>query len=109
MYVNKTFLIGNIGKNPDVTHLDNGKVVAKFSLATTEKYKNKSGDMVENTSWHNIVVWGNSATFIETHVPKGSLAYVEGKIQYKTYTKDGIEKHYTEILCEDFQLLKKGE
>lgn len=97
--VNKVILIGNLGKDPEVRHLDNGRAVANFSLATSEVYNNKSGERVTNTEWHNIVMWTPLAELAEKYLKKGSQIYVEGKLQTRTYDdKDGNRKYMTEVV-----------
>ena len=104
--VNKVILIGRIGKDPDIKTFDNGGKMAKFSLATTEKWKDKtSGETKERTEWHNIIVNGKSADFVEKYVKKGGQLYVEGGIRYREYEQDGQKKYITEIFCDTFHLL----
>ena len=79
--VNKVILIGNLGKDPEVRYLDSGVAVANFSLATTESYKNKEGDSVSQTEWHNVVLWRGLAEVAEKWLKKGSSVYIEGKIR----------------------------
>ena len=80
--VNKVILVGNLGKDPEVRHLDSGIAVANFSLATTENYKNKEGERVSQTEWHNIVLWRGLAEIAEKWLKKGSSVFIEGKIFY---------------------------
>jgi len=101
---NKVTLIGNLGSNPEVREFDNNKL-AKFSLATNEVYKDKSGNKVENTEWHNIVVWGGLATLAQNYLQKGKQVAIEGKISYKQYEKDGQKHFYTEIQAHEIVLL----
>lgn len=112
--VNKVILVGNVGKDPEVRHLDNGATVASFTLATTERgYKTANGTEVpERTEWHNIVVWRGLADVAEKYVKKGSQLYIEGKITSRSYeAKDGSGKRYiTEIVADTMQMLgRKGE
>lgn len=102
--MNKVILMGRLGNNPE-TKQANGQQLAKFSLATTESYKDKSGEKKEQTEWHNIVVWGKLAEIAEKYLTKGSQILVEGKISYKSYEKDGEKKYYTEILASSFQMI----
>ncbi len=107
--LNKVQLIGRLGKEPDVRHLDSGVNVASFSIATSESYINKSGEKVEKTEWHNVVAWGKLAEIIEKWVTKGMLIYIEGKLKTRSWEKEG-QKHYaTEIFAENMQMLSKGE
>lgn len=105
MSVNKAILIGRVGKDPEVKHLDGGTAVANFSLATSEKYKNKSGEMVENTEWHNIVLWRQLAELTEKYVHKGDQLYLEGKITTRNYDKDGTKHYVTEIVADQMRFL----
>ncbi|HBS88470.1 MAG: single-stranded DNA-binding protein [Bacteroidetes bacterium GWF2_38_335] len=110
MAVNKVILIGNAGKDPEVRHLENNLCVANFTLATSETYKNKNGEKVTNTEWHNIVLWRGLAEVAEKYVKKGSQLYIEGKITYRTYdANDGSKKYITEIVGEEMKLLGKKE
>jgi len=108
--VNKVILIGNLGKDPEVKHLESGTVLAKFSLATTEAYKNKNNEKVTNTEWHNIVFFGPQAEIIEKYVKKGDALYIEGRIRTRSYDdKDGNKKYITEILGNNMQMLGGGK
>ena len=104
--VNKVILVGNLGKDPEVRYLDNGVAVANFSLATTENYKNKEGERVSQTEWHNIVLWRGLAEVAEKWLKKGSLVYVEGKIRTRKWEdKDGNNRYSTEILGDNMTML----
>lgn len=104
--VNKVILIGNLGKDPEVRYLDNGVAVANFSLATTENYKNKEGERVSQTEWHNIVLWRGLAEVAEKWMKKGSSVYVEGKIRTRKWEdKDGNTRYSTEILGDNMTML----
>jgi single-strand DNA-binding protein len=104
--INKVILLGNVGKDPEIRYLDNNATVARFSLATSESYKNKSGEKVTNTEWHNIVVWRGLADIAEKYVRKGSQIYLEGKIRNRSWDdKDGNKRYTTEIDCDVLQLL----
>jgi len=109
--VNKAILIGNLGKDPELRYTPNSKAVATFSLATTEKWKDKDGQAQEKTEWHNIVAWGKQAEFCKEYLKKGGSVYVEGRIQHRTYDdKDGNKKYITEIVARSVQMLgRKGE
>ena len=97
--VNKVILVGNLGKDPEVRHLESGVPVASFSIATSESYNDKtSGERKTVTEWHNIILWKNEAKFAEKYIKKGSLLYIEGKIRYREWTdKEGNAKKATEI------------
>tara|TARA_B110000003_G_scaffold257336_1_gene275561 strand:+ start:337 stop:732 length:396 start_codon:yes stop_codon:yes gene_type:complete len=104
--VNKVILVGNLGKDPEVKYLDNGVAVANFSLATTENYKNKQGERVSQTEWHNIVLWRGLAEVAEKYLKKGSSIYIEGKIKNRKWEdKDGNTRYNTEILGDNMTML----
>lgn len=104
---NKVQLVGNLGKDPEVTNFDNGKTKVRFSLATTEVYYDAKGNKTEDTQWHNIVAWNNNAKRIEKLLTKGSSVMVDGKITYRDYDdKNGNKRYITEILCNEFILMK---
>ena len=104
--VNKVILVGNLGKDPEVRYLDNGVAVANFSLATTENYKNKQGERVSQTEWHNIVLWRGLAEIAEKWLKKGSSVYIEGKIRARKWEdKDGNTRYTTEILGDNMTML----
>lgn len=104
--VNKVMLIGNLGKDPEVRYLDNGVAVANFSLATTESYKNKEGERVSQTEWHNIVLWRGLAEVAEKYLRKGGSVYIEGKIKTRKWEdKDGNTRYSTEILADNMTML----
>ena len=104
--VNKVILVGNLGKDPEIKKFDSGIKNASFSLATTEKYKNKSGEMVSNTEWHNIVVWGALSDVAEKYLKKGSQIYLEGKIKTSSWEdKSGAKRYKTEIYADSFTML----
>jgi single-strand DNA-binding protein len=106
MSVNKVILVGNVGKDPEVRHLDSTNSVANFSLATSETYTNKAGEKVTTTEWHNIVCWRSSATYAENYIRKGSQLYVEGKIKTRSYdAPDGSKRYVAEIYADTMQLL----
>lgn len=108
--VNKVILIGNLGKDPEVRYLDNGVAVANFSLATTESYKNKEGERVNQTEWHNIVLWRGLAEIAEKFLKKGSAVYIEGKIRSRKWEdKEGNTRYTTEILADNMTMLGKRE
>ena len=104
--VNKVILVGNLGKDPEVRYLDSGVAVANFSLATTESYKNKEGEKVNQTEWHNIVVWRGLAEVAEKWLKKGSSVYIEGKIRTRKWEdKEGNTRYTTEILADNMTML----
>jgi single-strand DNA-binding protein len=106
MSVNKVILVGNVGKDPDVRHLDSGVTVARFSLATNETYTDKTGKKVTQTEWHNIVVWSKLAEIAEKYIKAGKLLFVEGRLKTSSYDdKDGVKRYKTEIFCDNFRFL----
>ncbi|MEI7421362.1 MAG: single-stranded DNA-binding protein [Prolixibacteraceae bacterium] len=108
MSVNKVILIGNVGKDPEIRHLDSNVSVASFSLATSEVYNNKAGEKVTQTEWHNIVCWRNLANLAEKFIHKGSQVYIEGRIRSRTYdSNDGVKKTAYEIYADEVRLLDK--
>ena len=108
--VNKVILIGNLGKDPEVRHLEGGAAVANFTLATTEAYKDKNGQRIEQTEWHNIVVWRGLAEIAEKYLKKGNTIYLEGKIRTRSWEdKEKVKRYTTEIVADTFTMLGKKE
>ncbi len=112
MSLNKVMLIGNVGKDPEVRYLDGNNPnsgntkVATFTLATTERYRDRNGELRENTEWHNIVAWRNSADIAEKYIHKGTQLYIEGKLRTRSWTdQTGNKKYTTEITVDNLQLL----
>lgn len=104
--INKVILIGNLGKDPEVRTLESGVKVATFSLATTESYKNKNGDRVEHTEWHNIVLWRGQAEVAEKFLKKGNPVYIEGRIRTRSYEdSNNVKKYITEIQGDNMTML----
>ncbi len=107
--VNKAILLGNLGKDPEIRRLDDGRAVANFSIATSESYKNKAGEKVTNTEWHNIVLWSPLAEIAENYLKKGSQVYIEGKISNRSYEdKEGVKKYISEVVGRDITLLGRA-
>ncbi len=103
--VNKVILVGHLGKDPEVRHLDGNVSVASFPLATSESY-NKDGKRIEQTEWHNIVMWRGLAEVAAKYLQKGKLVYIEGKLRTRSYEdREGHKKYSTEIVAENFTLL----
>jgi len=106
--VNKVILVGNLGKDPETRTIQNGSLVARFSVATSETYTNKEGQRVENTEWHNVVVWRGLATIAEKYLKKGNKVYIEGKLRTRQYEdKDGVKKYTTDVEATDMVLLDR--
>ncbi|MFM1878140.1 MAG: hypothetical protein RLZZ241_1006 [Bacteroidota bacterium] len=105
---NKVQLIGNLGQDPEITILEKGGKLAKFSIATNETYRNSSGEKVTDTQWHQVVAWGKTADIVESYLNKGKEVAVEGKLIHRQYdTVDGLRKYVTEVKCVDLLLLGK--
>ncbi len=109
--VNKVILIGNLGKDPEVRRLENGTVVASFSLATSESYTDRTtNEKRETTDWHNIVVWRGLAEVVEKYLRKGSKVYIEGKLKTRSWQdKEGITKYTTEVVADEMTMLSRNE
>lgn len=109
--LNKVMLIGNLGKDPEVRYTTSGQAVASFSLATSDKFKSKSGDWEERTEWHNITLWGRLAEIAGEYLAKGKTVYIEGRLQTRKWQdKDGRDRYTTEIVGDRMQMLSgKGE
>lgn len=116
MSLNKVMLIGNVGRDPEVRYLEGnnpgaqGRKVATFTLATSERFRDRSGETRENTEWHNIVAWGQPADVCERFVRKGTQLYIEGRLRTRKYTdRNGQEKYTTEINVDTLQLLGRRD
>jgi single-strand DNA-binding protein len=108
--VNKVILIGNLGRDPELRYLPNGDPVAKFTLATNFRWKDKEGQWQDKTDWHNIVVFRRQAEICNEYLKKGSPVYVEGRIQNRSWEdKDGNKKYITEIVAQSINLLGRKE
>ncbi|MFD1186754.1 single-stranded DNA-binding protein [Pontibacter rugosus] len=104
--VNKVILIGNLGKDPEVRHLEGGVAVARFPIATSESFKDKQGQRQERTEWHNIVLWRGLAEVAEKYLKKGNPVYIEGRLRTNNYQdKDGIQRYSTEIVADQMTML----
>ena len=115
--LNKVLLIGNVGRDPEVRYLDQGSAqngqstkVATFTLATTDRYRDRSGELRENTEWHNLVLWRQLADLAEKYIRKGSQIYVEGHIRTRSYNdQQGLKKYITEVVADNVQLLGRRD
>jgi len=104
--VNKVILIGNLGKDPELRYTPGGQAVGSFSLATSEKWRDKDGNPQDKTEWHNIVVWGRQAEIAKEYLAKGRQVYIEGRIQTRSWEdKDGNKRYTTEIVAQRLQFL----
>lgn len=105
---NKVQLIGHLGADPETKTFDSGKKMVKLSLATSDSYKNASGEKIEQTQWHNIIAWGKTADIAEKYLQKGNEIAVDGKIQYRSYEdKNGEKRYITEITVNELLMLGK--
>jgi len=104
--VNKVILVGNLGKDPEIRHLENGRAVVNFPVATSETYKTRDGEKVTKTEWHNVVLWTPLAEIAEKYLSKGSQLYVEGKLTTRSWDdKDGNKRYTTEVVGREMTLL----
>lgn len=103
--INKATLIGHVGADPESRYMPNGNAVVNFSLATTEKWKDAQGNKAEKTSWHRLVCFGKLSEVITQYVKKGDKLYIEGRIDYQEYEKDGVKKYSTQIIVNNMQML----
>ena len=110
MALNKVLLIGNVGKDPEVRHLESGASVATISLATSERFKDRNGEVKETTEWHSVVAWRNLADLAENYIRKGTQIFVEGRIRSRSWDDQNGQKRYvTEIEALNIQLLGRRE
>ena len=106
MAVNKVMLIGNLGRDPEIRYTTGGQAVANFTIATTEKYTNKSGEKQEDTEWHRIVAWGRLAEICGEYLSKGRMVYIEGSIKTRSWEdKEGNTRYTTEVVARNMQML----
>lgn len=107
---NRVQLIGRLGQDPEVKTLESGKTLATFSIATSDYYKNEKGDRVEETQWHNVVAWGNTADFAGKYLKKGKEIALEGKLVHRSYeTAKGEKRYVSEINVKEIVLIGKNE
>jgi single-strand DNA-binding protein len=105
---NRVQLIGNVGNDPEIKTLENGRKLANLSIATNEKYTNDKGEKVEQTEWHRVTAWGKTAEIIEKYVAKGKEVAVEGKLTHRSYDdKNGEKRYVTEVIVNEILLLSK--
>ena len=108
--VNKVILLGNLGKDPEIRHLENDRMRASFTLATNETYRNKEGVRVTTTEWHNVVLWAPLAKIAEQYLIKGKQVYIEGKLTTRSYVdREGQKKYTTEVVGQNLVLLGSGK
>lgn len=111
MSVNKVILVGNLGRDPEMRHTQGGQSVANFTLATTERWKDRDGQQQESTEWHRVVAWGRLAEICTEYLSKGRQVYIEGRIQTRDWEdKEGNKRYTTEIIANNMQMLgRRGE
>jgi len=106
--LNSVRLFGNVGKDPVVTNFDNGNKLVKWTMATNERMKSASGDVVEEVQWHQLIAWGNLASMVENYVKKGMKISIEGKLNHRRFVnKEGQERESTEIVVKDILLVER--
>ena len=104
--VNKVILVGNVGNDPEVRYMPNGNAVANISIATSDSWKDKNtGEQQERTEWHRVVFFNRLAEIVEQYVKKGSKLYIEGRLQTRSWEKDGVKRYTTEIVSNEMQML----
>lgn len=107
--VNKVILLGNLGNDPDVKYTQGGMAIATLSVATTYSRKDKDGNFQEKTEWHRVKLFGKTAEVAGEYLKKGRQVYIEGRIEYGSYEKDGVKHYTTDIIGEDMQMLGGGD
>ena len=103
--INKVILVGHLGKDPEVRTVESGVKVARFTMATTEAYKDKDGERKEITEWHTVICWRGLAEVAEKYLTKGKLTYVEGKLRTRTWEDNGVKRSTTEVFADNFIML----
>lgn len=110
MSVNKVILVGNVGIDPEVRYLEGGTAVATVRLATSESYKNKNGERITQTEWHNIVLWRGLAEITEKYVKKGMQLYIEGRLRTRSWDdKEGNKRYTTEVVADSMKMLSRRD
>ena len=103
--LNKVQLIGNLGRDPEIRHTPEGKMLAKFSMAANRTFKNKDGDTIDDTQWFNIEAWSGLAKVVEEHLTQGDRIYIEGRLKTESYEKDGETKYFTKVVAQEMIML----
>ena len=103
--VNKVILVGHLGADPEMRYTASGTAVCKFRIATTDKFKDRQGNVQERTDWHRVTAWGKLAEICGQYLAKGKQIYLEGRIEYGSYEKDGVKHYTTDIVAENMQML----
>jgi single-strand DNA-binding protein len=108
--INKVILVGNLGRDPEIRYTQNGMAVANFTVATSERWKDKNtGEMQENTEWHRIVAWGRLGEICGEYLSKGRQVYIEGRLQTRSWEQDGVTRYTTEIVAREMKMLGSRE
>jgi len=108
--INKVTIVGNLGKDPEIRYTPSGMAVANFTVATTDRWKDKaSGEMKERTEWHRIVAWGRLGEICGEYLSKGRQVYIEGRLQTRSWEKDGVTRYTTEIVASEMKMLGSRE
>jgi single-strand DNA-binding protein len=107
--INKVILIGNLGADPEIRYTASGQAVAKFRIATTERYTDKQGNRQERTEWHRVTAWGKLAEICNQYLSKGKQVYIEGKIRSDTWEQDGVKRYSYEIIADNMQMLGQAQ
>lgn len=107
--VNKVILVGNLGNDPDVKYTQGGQTVTTISLATTRAWKDRDGNLQEKTEWHRVKLWGKLGDIAGEYLRKGRQVYIEGRLEYGSYEKDGVKHYTTDIIADEMQMLGGGE
>ncbi|MFZ3323179.1 MAG: single-stranded DNA-binding protein, partial [Usitatibacter sp.] len=103
--VNKVIIVGNLGRDPETRYMPEGNAITNISVATTDKWKDKNGEMQEKTEWHRVAFFGKLAEIAGEYLKKGSQVYVEGRLQTREWEKDGVKRYTTEIIANQMQML----
>ena len=106
--LNKVHLIGNLGKDPEIRFVPDGKQVAKFSMAVNRSFKNKAGESIDDTQWFNIEAWSGLAKVINEHLTQGDRVYIEGRLKTEKYDKNGETKYFTKVVAQQMIMLGKS-
>ena len=107
--INKVILVGNLGNDPDVKYTQGGMAIATLSVATTSSRKDRDGNFQEKTEWHRVKLFGKTAEVAGEYLKKGRQVYIEGRLEYGSYEKDGVKHYTTDIIGDDMQMLGGGE
>ena len=107
--LNRVMLIGNLGKDPEVKHTQSGTAVAKLSIATNQRFKDKAGDWKDRTEWHTVILWARLAEIAGEYLKKGSKVFIEGRLTTRSWDDKGIKRYSTEVVCEDLVMLSSSQ